>query len=760
MTPRSQAVLKLSIAGFLALLGSVNLVLGLLILSWIGTADPIPSEALGADENTTVFYDNQGNEVVRLSAKENRLWVSEKEIPENLKNAFIAVEDERFWTHHGVDPRRMVGGLWGILTGGPGAGGGSTITQQLVKNLSGRWEPTLKRKVQEQWTALVLEQRLSKQRILELYLNVIYLGNGAYGVQAASRGYFGKDVSALNLAECAFLAGLTKNPARYGTQVPAALARQRSILAKMLDQGMIDDAARQAALKVPISYVGAEVQKRVGTYSWFVDAAIEDILADLTAKYGWTDQVAQTKLFNGGLKVYLTQDPRVQSAVDEVFTRKTGSGKALAFFPSAGGEVAQGAMVVLDPKTGAIVGLAGGSGLKQQSRQLNRATQTYRQPGSTIKPLGVYAPALERELITEATVVDDAPLHFPGAEGTTWDPGNFEGTFGGLTTIRSAVAHSNNIVAIKTLLQVGLDNSIDFLTSLGITSLVPEDRQAALALGGLTKGVTVRQVAGAYGAIAAGGRFQAPFTYTRVEDHGQTLLRHESSSLDVMSEQTAYLMTDMMTEVLATGTAKGYAIQGGKIATAGKSGTTQDVKDKWFVGYTPYLLGVTWFGFDHPRSFPAEQQPMRIWSAVMEAAHRSLKAAPASFAEPAGIVRAEACVDSGLRPTDRCALDPRAADHSRVQVFAFKEGTAPAEDCPVHAEPVLVDPASGGLAAPGCPADTLVRRSFLVKPEPWQPPVPGDPEPVDSIDELKNQRPCVLHPEGATSTAASPPGPS
>lgn len=740
----SRPAVKLAVASVLVLMAAVNTVLAVLVLSWITNVDPLPAGSLGSDSGATVFYDAKGNEVVRLSAKENRLWVSYETIPQDLKNAFVAIEDERFWTHNGVDPRRILGGLWGILTGGPGAGGGSTITQQLVKNLSGRWEPTLKRKIQEQWAALALEQTLSKEKILELYLNVIYLGNGAYGVQAAARGYFGKDVADLNLAECAVLAGLTKNPARFGTQVPAALERQRTILSRMAAQGMIDDGRRAEALAFPITFTSEEVQKRVGTYSWFVDAAIEDILADLTAAYGWTDQVAQNKLFNGGLKVWLTLDPRVQSAVDEVFTRKTKTG-SLTFFPSDGGEVPQGAMVVLDPKNGSILGMAGGSGLKQQSRQLNRATQTLRQPGSTIKPLGVYAPALERDLITEATVVDDAPLHFVGAEGSSWDPGNFEGTFGGLTTVRDAIAHSNNIVAVKTLLQGGLDESLDFLRSLGITSLVPEDRQAALALGGLTRGVTVREVAGAYGALANGGNFIAPVTYRRVEDHGRVLLSHDPSPRRVLGEQSAFLMTDMMTEVLGTGTAKGYAIQGGKIATAGKSGTTQDVKDKWFVGYTPYLLGVTWYGYDQPRTFPALQQPMRVWSAVMEGAHKNLAAAPAAFAEPAGIVHAEACLDSGRRPTAWCALDPRAASGSpRTAVFAFKAGTEPTEDCTVHAEAVLVDPVSGGLAAAGCPVDDLVSRSFLVKPAPWSAPVPGDPTPLDAVYELVNQRPCPL----------------
>jgi penicillin-binding protein 1A len=735
MTDLRRAQLKVALAAVLSVVGLINLVLLGFVVTWIASVAPLPAESLGADETTTVFYDNQNNEVVRLSAKENRLWVSLKEMPLDLQNAFIAVEDERFWTHSGIDPRRILGALWGLVTGGPGAGGGSTITQQLVKNLSGRWEPTLKRKVQEQWSALALEQRLSKEKILELYLNVIYLGNGAYGVQAAARGYFGKDVSALNLAECAFLAGLTKNPARYGTQVPAAVARQQSILNKMEAQKFISAEGHQAALKVPISFNGAEVQKRVGTYSWFVDAAIEDILADLGTAYGWSDSVAQTKLFNGGLKVWLTEDPRVQSSLDEVFTRKTEAG-ALTFFPWAGHQRAQGAMVVIDPKTGAIVGLTGGSGIKQQSRELNRATQTLRQPGSVIKPLGVYAPALERDLITEATVVEDSPLHLAGAEeGLTWDPSNFEGTFGGLTTIRSAVAHSNNIVAIKTLLQVGMDESMDFLKSLGITTLVPEDRQAALALGGLTKGVTVREVAGAYATIASGGLYRAPYTYLRVEDHGQVLLEHKDNPVRVMTEQTASLMTDLMTEVLRSGTAKGYAVAGGKVATAGKTGTTQDVKDKWFAGFTPSLVGVTWYGYDRPRSFPAEQQPIRVWSAVMEAAHQNLKVTSARFAVPSGIVKAEACVDSGQRPTAWCSLDPRAeAGQPRVATFAFKAGTEPTDDCTVHGAPVTV-------LVDGVP----VQRSFLHKPTPWQEPLAGDPPTLDSIYEEKNALTAVMN---------------
>jgi penicillin-binding protein 1A len=530
----------------------------------------------------------------------------------------------------------------------------------------------------------------------------------------------------------------------------------------MLKLEKISDADYQAAQAAPIGFNRSEVLLRVGTYSWFVDAAIEDIIADLVETYSWTEQVAQAKLFNGGLKIHLTQSPEVQKAVDDVFRGKAADGSLAWFQPAGkGGEVPQGAMVVMDPRTGDILGLAGGSGEKQQSRGLNRATQSLRQPGSVIKPLAVYAPAVEQGLITEAKVFDDAPIHLQGADGQSWDPVNFEGQFKGLTTVKEALAESNNIVAIRVLFELGIDAAIESLRKLGITTIEEADRNGTLALGGLSRGVSVRQVAGAYATMASGGVYRKPRSYSKVEDaNGQVLLEPQPAPRQALSPATAGIMTDLMEEVFKSGTGKGYGLEDLGIACAGKSGTTNEVRDKWFAGYTPYLLGVVWFGFVQPRSFPELAQPKKIWHAVMENAHRGLACAKADFTPPAGLVRAQACLDSGQAPGADCGNDPRTKDgHSRIAEFLFTQETVPSTICEVHQPARAVCTLSGSLATPGCPPETVAQVSYIKKPEPWQPPQPGDPPTLDAVYEWKELPPCPLH-GGAAQVPGGPGAPS
>ena len=433
MNPYLKIFLKVfSITVASGLLLSILVMVGA-ILGFFGEMDSLDLKAITSNSSSQIIYiDSQGNEqhLTTLSAEQNRVWVGLADIPQDMKDAFIAIEDERFYSHHGVDIKRTTKAFFSFignkLTGKSSSFGGSTITQQLVKNITGDDDVTAARKIQEMSRAVNLEKQLSKDEILELYLNSIYLSQGCNGVQAASQKFFGKSVSELNLAECASIAGITQFPSRYDPLVNPQnnKEKQEVVLAKMLELGYITQEEHDSAVAYQLVFTEVDpATLSTGTInSYFTDQVVCDILEDLKG-LGYSDIIAQKMLYSGGLKIVVTLDPNVQSAMENVFENTDN-------FPNYNPDnPIQAAMVVLDPYTGAVKGVVGGVGKKSGNLVLNRASQTLRQPGSSIKPIAVYGPAIENGVITPADIYKDEEITFIDGNGKPWTPRNYDNTY-------------------------------------------------------------------------------------------------------------------------------------------------------------------------------------------------------------------------------------------------------------------------------------------------------------------------------------------
>ncbi len=609
----------------------------------------------GLSLSSVVYYeDAEGNlnQYERLVADENRVWVDYDAIPDNMKNAFVAIEDQRFYKHHGVDLKRTAGAVINVLRNGDSSYGGSTITQQLVKNITEDSEHSKARKIREMVRAVILETKMDKRDILELYMNSIYLGHGANGVQAASHAYFAKDVAELNLEECAAIAGITQHPSTYDPIVNPEGNREKRqlVLDKMLELGYIGQAEYDEASTAQLNLVSADAAST--TQSYFVDCLFEELLSDLVDVKGYTQNYATALIYNGGLKIVATVDPDIQSIMDDVYANGNG-------FPKFYGEQPESAMIVTDPYTGQIKGIVGGTGVKTGARVLNRATQTKRQPGSTIKPLAVYGPGIDLGVITVASTVENSPLTLNG-----WKPNNANKKFTGPVSVRKAVASSLNLPAIRVLEEVGLDKSFDYVTKnlhLGLIesqktdSGVSSDKgYAPLALGGLTEGVTLSEINAAYTAFANSGVYVQPTSYTKVYDSsGNLLLSKTPERNKAFSEETAFIMNQLLKGVVQSGTAAGSAISG--MDTCGKTGSADDNKDRWFVGYTPYYVGSVWVGYDEPKviSYAGVNPALTIWREVMTRVHKGLE--PRTFEQPQFVKKAYVCSNSGEYGTSSCS---------------------------------------------------------------------------------------------------------
>lgn len=663
----------------------------------------------GIDKETGEPY-----EMERLHAKQNRIWADYGQIPDNLKNAFIAIEDERFKTHHGVDWKRTLSAVVNYVLKPGSSHGGSTINQQLIKNLTGEDEVRPERKIKEILRALELDKKYTKDEILEVYLNTIALGQGLNGVQTAANTYFGKDVSELTLAECASIAGITQYPTKYNPFINPGYNKERQeiILAKMLELEMISQEEYQAAKDQTLIFAKKkQEEEQTSQQSYFTDQVIEDVIARLVEEKGYSKEIATQMLYSGGLQVYTTMDKDIQAAMDEVY-------KDPASFPALkGDEQPESAMVIMDPYTGAVLGVVGGRGEKTGARTLNMATQTKRAPGSSIKPLSVYGPAIEYDLITYGSVFDDGPIDL---DGKPW-PKNQSNKYEGTMTVKRGVQLSINTLPVKIMQILTPRKSYDFMTqNLGITSLVEKKEVggqiksdiglAPLALGGLTDGISVLELTAAYTPFVNAGIYAKPYTFTKVLSHeGKVLLETEPKLSVAMSEQTAFIVHKLLENVVATGTGTRARLASG-IPAAGKTGTTENDFDRWFVGYTPYYIGAVWFGYASPREIKGttSNPSLNAWKLVMDKVHANL--AKKAFADPPSkVVQAQYCIDSGGVPTDACKNDPRG---SRVETGWFKVGTQPKEPCKVHT-PVEICTESNMLAGPYCPAESRKTVSLL-----------------------------------------------
>ncbi|MCX7842061.1 MAG: PBP1A family penicillin-binding protein [Clostridia bacterium] len=751
-------VTKILIVFFVAISCAVLGIVGGALYGYIKTAPLITEDQIKLKKFTSFVYDDSKETVIaELKGEENRVWVDDKDIPKYLKDAFVAIEDERFYDHPGIDLKRIASSIISLGK----SGGASTITQQVVRNLTGETQRTLQRKIQEQWRAIQLEKKLDKWQILELYMNLIYMGGqNIHGVQSAARAYFNKDVWDLSLAECASLAGITNWPAKYTPTTTEGikhnLERQRVILDKMLELKKITQEEYDKAINEKLNFVqgNAAQPKSTSKQSYFVDKVISDVKRDLMAQ-GMSEQIALKTIYNNGLKIYTTMDSALQKEMDAVY-------KDEKFFPIVNKKAGQpqSGMVIIDPKTGQVKALYGGFGEKQ-GNTLNRATQIQRQPGSSLKPLVVYGPALNEKIITAATVYDDVPVYLNPQEKNKRYPLNYDLSYRGLTNIRDSIRDSINVVAAKVWMdleqyQPGI--SLQYLKKSGISR--EKERYISIAMGGLYTGVSPLEMAAAYVPFVNKGVYIQPTTYTKVLDmDGKVILEKKPKNEIVYEETTAFIMTNMMRDVCRLGTAYPYGLlQKGSMPSAGKTGTTSDNKDKWFVGYSPYYVAATWYGYDTPTQLINTEysQALKIWHEVMERVHKNLK--PVEFPEPPGLVRKTICIYSGKVISDLCSKDPR--NNAVRPGEYFIKGTEPRDDdpCDVHvALNVCKDSKDvynrNLLFGPNCPVDSMLEAVFIRRKTPFIPSSADDPYPRDMKYEAPLGEYCNVHSLGINSPA-------
>ncbi len=595
--------------------------------------------------------DGDYEEYEQFKSTENRVWVDIEDVPQDMKDAFVAIEDERFYRHNGVDLKRTMGAVFNVFVRGDSSYGGSTITQQLVKNLTKDNERTNARKVREITRAVILESKFSKDQILELYMNSIYLSQGVHGIQAASYVYFGKPVDELNLAECAAIAGITQYPSTYDPIVNPENNRKKriTVLQKMYELEYISKEEYDKAINEELSfkkkYEADDEKSGMDTQSYFADHIFEQAKKDIMKEYGYTEQYTENLLYNGGLKIYSTMDPEIQTTAEKYYEDESK-------FPKVSGDnILQSAIIVTEPKTGHLKAIVGGRGEKEEARVLNRATQSKRQPGSTIKPIAVYAPALEENIINLSSYIDNSPIKIGD-----WAPHNANGSFSGPVPVQTAVTWSYNMPAIRTLQELTLEKSYDYLRNkLHMTSIVDkvtkhgkvysDKNLSSLALGGLTNGVTPLEMSTAYSSLANGGMYIEPVSYTRICDrNGNVLIEKKPAKNRAFSAETAFLMQELLKGVVQSGTGAGLTIPG--MDTCGKTGTTDENKDKWFIGFTPYYCATVWVGFDSPRVISTGTTLANsIWKSIMTEIHKGLD--NEKFNVPSGIIRANVCGFTG-----------------------------------------------------------------------------------------------------------------
>ncbi len=641
-------------------------------------------------------------------------YIAYSEIPKAMIDAVVSIEDKRFFSHNGVDWYRTAAASVNYLLGSSKHFGGSGITQQLVKNLTGRDEVSPKRKLQEILHAVDLEQTLDKSEILELYLNVVCFSDNCTGIGAAAEHYFSKAPQELTVAECASIAAITNSPAYYNPirHPENNRARRDLILSEMYAQGYLNDSAYQSALAEPLSLHVAE-GAGAESNSWYVDMVIEDVIDDLMEKYEIGRSAASGLVYGGGLRIEMAMDEATQERVEEYYRT------AVKTPINDKGIAAQSALIVIDSRTGDVLGVAGAVGEKRGNRLQNFATQTKRPPGSVLKPLSVYAPALEKGIINWASVYDDVPVDF-GKNGTTAWPRNATGAYRGLTNVAYAVAHSTNTVAVRILQELGLKESYSFakdrfhLSGMVSRSGANDCDLAALALGQLNYGVTLRELTTAYTVFADGGSYHPWRSYYRVLDaRGNILLSCPDRSETVLSEGNAAVMTKLLQGVVRDGTSSSVTL-GRLVECAGKTGTTNADGDRWFVGYTPDLICGVWCGYEYPEPLTGRNLCTKIWNDVMWELEEGREGRK-SFLVPSSVIQVSFCRDSGRLEDDACLADPRG---TRRETGWFVRGTEPSLHCDRH---VLCeyDRESGGISHGNCPHEVCekiglvrVERSF------------------------------------------------
>ena len=698
----------------MALVVGTGVVVGMLYGGW-GDDFEITKEELVVGSSNSVVLDKDGNKLAELSGDENRKIIKLDQMPQNLKNAYVAIEDERFYKHSGVDFKITAAAVVQyVLHAGKSSFGGSTITQQLVKNITKDDERSGKegviRKVKEWAKAYQIERMLSKDQILELYLNIIFVGgSNNLGVEVGSEYYFNKSASDLDLAECAFLAGINNSPNSYNPYgdkdtSEKIKSRTKTVLNKMLELGMVEKTEYDEAIQKVENGLTFQKAENLGSiYSYHTDATISQVIEDVAKAKGISQSLASTYVYSSGLTIYSTQDTDLQNKMDEVmvnnskdYTRKS---------KQTDGATSQSAMVIIDNSTGYVVGVEGGLGEKNESRGLNRATQSPRQTGYSIKPLTSLVPGINEGIITPSTIYDDDSTDF-GIKG--WSPKDYN-AFKGLISVRSAITTSQNIPFIKVVDELTPAKSAEYMERMGVTTISDKDKTslAAMSIGGLTTGVTPLEMAGAYATIANNGIYRRPMFYTKVTDpEGNTVLEGNQDSEEVISEQAAYVIKNLLKSVVedSNGTAKYCKISG--IDIAAKTGTTNNNYDKWLCGFSNYYTGATWYGYDQNEEVTGSTNVAgRIWSAVMSKVHAGKD--KTTFNQPSGVVTETICRVSGKKATSKC---------SDTYQEVFIEGKVPG-DCDGHSNAVQICSESGLLANEYCPNKITKYFSYTVEKE-------------------------------------------
>lgn len=626
------------------------------------TMSDLPEVANVKPAASSQIYDVHGNLITTVHATENRLPVKLSQVPKDLQNAFIATEDNRFYSHHGVDPIGIMRAIWVNIAHDGVAEGGSTITQQLARNAFLTQDRTLKRKIMEAMLAIRIEQYYTKQEILEMYLNQIYFGQGAYGVQAAAHVYFGKNVQDLDLAQSAMLAGLPQSPNYYSplTNYKAGKARQAVVLGQMVKYDYIDQATADKAKDEDLGLrEKSEAAHSDNNASYFIDYVISEI----AEKYG------DDAVYKDGLKIYTTIDMKAQDAAVQAMHNLPNF-----YTDDKGLTQPQGALIAINPHNGYIVAMVGGRG----DDSFNRAVLAERQPGSAFKPF-VYLAAIQ-DGMTPGTVMDDKKIEFNG-----WSPKNYEGTYSGQMTLRYALQHSVNTIAVQLADAVGMRKVLNLASSLGITTLDDsKDNNLAAALGGLTNGVKPIDMAVAYGTLANGGVKVKPVAITKIVDrNGQVVEENSTEEQRVVDPKYAYVITNMLESVMSGGTGGGASI--GRPA-AGKTGTTDESKDAWFVGYTPDLVAAVWMGDDYGietlDGITGGTVPAVIWRDFMSQALNAMEIPASDFTVPPG---AASIANQGYAPVAP-KVDPKAKDKDKDKKDAKDKDDATVESTDNSAE--------------------------------------------------------------------------
>ncbi len=696
-------------------------------------------------------------ELQQLYSSQNRIWVSYEDIPQDLIHAAIAIEDRRFLEHDGVDWLRTLSAVRNFI-GGDSSFGASTITQQLIKNLSQEDDVTINRKVQEIFRALAVEELYTKEEILEWYLNTIYLGEGCYGVQSAAKVYFAKDLEELTVKECACLIGITNNPSMYDPYIAPQSNEKRTviILNEMRKRGYIESEEVYEEVKAQelvfrnglydneeyqcssCGFVGERSDYRKDGshfycpdcdteniavdsdtgYSYFVDTVYRDVVDDLCQQYDLSQLAAQQLLLSSGWKIYTTMDPEVQAQMDRIYENLDNIPKTVSV------QQLQSAMVIIDNESGDIVAMVGGVGQKEGSLTFNRA-ESRLPTGSAIKPIAVYAPAIEAGIITPVSVYEDSPLY----KDKKW-PQNYYRKYSGVINVVDAVKQSLNTISVKVLNDLTVEASYAFLTQkLGFTTLVESIEKggkeytdialAPLGLGELTYGMTVREMTQAYATFPNNGVFREARTYTTVIDsEGNIILDNTQENHTAMSEKTAFYMNYLLQKVVEEGTGKPAAIS--NVPSGGKTGTSHNDQTRWYAGYSPYYTAVVWCGYDEPEEIVLKDSStnpaISLWRQVMRPIHEGLEWK--SFKKSGDVGSYEICMDCGLLADEQCRIEMRG---DRTKKYSLYWQDAPKEKCTCHIK-VQICTASGKLCNDYCalvPGNTVKESAMLILDKDW-----------------------------------------